>query len=300
MKEKKILKATHGSNKSPLIIGNIEVPCYVLEGGKRVVSLRGMQKALGFSSSGSGKALKNMLDNKRIFPFIDRVIKDALNDVVEFKRPGSGGAAPATHGYEASVLIDICNSLIDAKNNAKLTSKELVVCQQAEIIIRSVAKVGIVALIDEATGYQEVRDRNALQVILDKYLTDEWAKWTKTFPDDFYKELFRLKGIAYPPRSGKKASYVGHWTNDVVYDRLVPGLKEELKKKNPVTGKGHMARKHHQHLTQDIGHPKLKEFLTQIVFLMKTCSTYREFRDRLARVAPKYNETMTLPMETSS
>jgi hypothetical protein len=105
-----------------------------------------------------------------------------------------------------------------------------------------------VALIDEATGYQEVRDRNALQVILDKYLTDEWAKWTKTFPDDFYKELFRLKGIEYPPRSGKKASYVGHWTNDVVYDRLVPGLKEELKKKNPVTGKGHRARKHHQHL----------------------------------------------------
>ena len=59
----------------------------------RVISLRGMQKALGFSSSGSGQALKNMLDNKRVSPFIDRVVKSALNDVIEFKRPGSGGSA---------------------------------------------------------------------------------------------------------------------------------------------------------------------------------------------------------------
>ena len=65
---------------------------------------------------------------------------------------------------------------------------------QCEILAPALARVGIIALIDEATGYQEIRDRQALQQILDKYLLKEYAAWAKRFPDEFYKQIFKLRG----------------------------------------------------------------------------------------------------------
>lgn len=181
-----------------------------------------------------------------------------------------------------------------------MTERQLNTAKQAEILMRGLANIGITALIDEATGYQEIRDKQALQKILDKYLTDEWAKWTKRFPDEFYKELFRLRNLNYPTPLGRKPQYIGKIINDIVYSRLAPGVLEELKSKNPSNDKGIRKRKHHQYLTKDFGHPKLKEYLSQIIFLMKTCSTYREFHNRLARAVPQHNETMPLPIEISS
>jgi hypothetical protein len=159
--------------------------------------------------------------------------------------------------------------------------------------MRALARVGITALVDEATGYQEVRDRLALQKILEKYITDEWAKWSRTFPEDFYKNLFRLKGLTYPydTKSKRKPSYVGHWTNDIVYSRLAPGVLDALRQKNPRTEAGGRSRKHHQHLTRDYGHPALKEHLSNVTFLMKTCQTDAEFKKRLDFAAPKHTDT---------
>lgn len=96
---------------------------------------------------------------------------------------------------------------------------------------------------------------------LSGYLKDEWSKWTKRFPNEFYKELFRLKGINFPSAGNQKPSYVDHWTNDIVYSRLKPGLQKRLKELNPRTGSGNRARKHHQHLTDDLGVPELERHL---------------------------------------
>ena len=156
--------------------------------------------------------------------------------------------------------------------------------------------MGVIALVDEATGYQEVRDRLALQAILDKYITDEWAKWTKTFPDEFYHQLFSLHNIDYPGTNMKRPSYVGHWTNDVVYSRLAPGVLSELRNRNPRLPSGARARKHFQYLTKDIGHPALKEHLMNVIFLMRSCSTWDDFKRRLNRASPKYGETIDLDL----
>jgi hypothetical protein len=156
------------------------------------------------------------------------------------------------------------------------------IAHACKIIMRSLAKLGIIALVDEATGYQELRDRLALQKMLEKYFTDEWAKWTRTFPDEFYKHLFRLKGLEYPVPGGRRPRFVGHWTNDIVYLRLAPGVLEELRKKNPrneITGE--RLQKHHQYLTRDYRHPALKEHLSNVIFLMRTCATDEEFREKL-------------------
>jgi hypothetical protein len=62
-----------------------------------------------------------------------------------------------------------------------------------DIVMRGLARVGIVALIDEATGYQEVRDRKALQSILNSilnaFLRKELAAWALRFPKEFYEQV---------------------------------------------------------------------------------------------------------------
>ena len=44
-----IAKATHGSRDSPLRIGDIEIPCYVLSDGRRVLVQKSLVAALGMT-----------------------------------------------------------------------------------------------------------------------------------------------------------------------------------------------------------------------------------------------------------
>src|SRR5206468_6654276 len=143
----------------------------------------------------------------------------------------------------------------DAKEAGKLTRNQEHIAQACKILQRAFAVVGIVALVDEATNYQEIRDRLALQEILRKYITGALFEWTRTFPLEFYKEIFRLKGWNW--NNGKMSGLVGTYTNDLVYARLAPGVLAELKRLNPPTESGNRRHRHHQYLTRDVGHPAL-------------------------------------------
>ena len=79
----------------------------------------------------------------------------------------------------------------------------------ADILMRGLAHVGIIALVDEATGYQVVREREELHHILEAYINQELLPWSKTFPDGYYQELFRLRGWEYSPPSVKRPQMVG-------------------------------------------------------------------------------------------
>ena len=239
--------------------------------------------------------MPSFIDAKNLIPFIDN---DLMGELKGFDYLAINNRAVS--GYKAEILPSLCEVYLKAREEpGVLRVQQLPLAKASEILVRVLSKVGITALIDEATGYQEVRDRLALQKILDKYITDEWAKWTKTFPDEFYKELFRLKNIPYPPdtRTLKKPSYVGHWTNDVVYSRLAPGVLNELRIKNPRQPSGSRRRKFHQYLTRDIGHPALKEHLSNVIFLMKSCAKWEDFKRRLNRARAKYGHTLEIPFD---
>lgn len=296
MKEKILKVAFDGE----LPIGESKTPCYVLENGQRVLSGRGVQDLLKLTDEkdsrsaleSSGSRLKRLFNSKAFKPIFTKRLDPDQFKIIKCKK-----GEIWIHGYDPTLLVDLCDAIIEVKNSGvNLTGRQQIIAMQAEIFIRAVAKVGIIALIDEATGYQEVRDRLALQRILDKYLTDEWAKWSKTFPDDFYKHLFRLKGLSYPPPpSGKKPRYVGHWTNYIIYSRLAPGVLKALKEKTPRLPSGARVRKFHQHLTRDYGHPELKELLSNVIFLMKGCTSWNDFKRRLNRAVQRFGDT--IPME---
>lgn len=296
MTKDKILKAEYGSDKTFFKIGSFEVPCYVLNNGKRVISGRGMQKALGYSQKTSGSQLTQMLSNKAFSAKLESKTTEILtrlkNDKYEFVRPTAGGSMPKTYGYEATVLIDIADLLIEANKLGILTKSQQERAEYAEMIIRSVAKVGIIALIDEATGYQDIRKKDALQKILDAFISKELAAWVRRFPDEFYDEMFRLKGWKWD--SKLRPAIVGRYTNDIVYSRLAPNLVDELKKKNPRNEKGQAKNKDHQWLTANVGHPALSQHLYAVIGLMRTCQTWESFMRLINRAFPKKGDQIEM------
>ena len=284
-------------------IGDKYIPCAVLSDGTRVLSDNGITNAMLGSRSGASKRLRQgaktegallplFLAPPMLKPFIPEDLYDGPLKPIVYQ-----SGKRVLIGYDAELLPVVCDVWLKAREAGALQPQQLDKAQQAEILMRGLAKIGIIALIDEATGYQDVRDRIALQVILERYIKDEWSKWTKRFPNEFYKELFRLKGLAFPNAKNQKPMYVGHWTNDIVYSRLTPGLQKKLKELNPRTASGNRARKHHQHLTEDLGVPELERHLSNVTFLMKTCDTWEEFKRKLDRAATKFGDTMPLGLD---
>lgn len=274
---------THGSDDHPLQIGNITIPCYVLDGKTRVIVHRGLQRALGMAQSGGAQRMADFvarIESKGI-PCKDLVAR--INNPLGF-RPLHRGLA---FGYEATVLADLCDIILAARKAKILTAQQEKFAEAAEILVRGFARVGIIALIDEATGFQEDRTRDALAKILEKFVADELKKWVKTFPLDYFKELCRIRNVPFSPTGFKLPQYFGHITNDLIYSRLAPGVLQELQRKNPVDGSGRKA-KHHQWLTEDVGHPQLLRLLGSIVTLMKLSNNWQELKEKVDKLHPVY------------
>jgi hypothetical protein len=147
------------------------------------------------------------------------------------------------------------------------------------------------------TGAEETRQRDALQKILDKYLRKEYAAWARCFPMEFYEELFRLKGWVLDKKTMKMPGVVGRYTNDLIYDRLAPGILEELQKKNPVIPElGRRRTKHHQWLTEEIGHPSLDKHFNGVMALMRANTNWDNFKRGVERAYPRIGTQLALKL----
>jgi hypothetical protein len=292
-------QAICGSPDRPLRIGDHELQCYVLEDGTRVLSQAEFLEALGrhrkanVRREGGEEPLPAILQGKAINPFITKEIIEKSRPI-KFRTP-SGALAS---GYRADLLPIVCEIYLKARDANVLPPNQQHVARQAEILMRALAHVGIIALVDEATGYQEFRTKDALSRILEAFVAKELQPWVKTFPDEYYAQLFRLRGLDYRRDSVKRPQYFGTLTNDIVYKRLAPGVLAELKKvipKSETTGrpKGALS----QALTRNIGYPKLKEHLGAVVAYMTVSDDYLDFVGKLDRFRPRFGEQYLLPFD---
>jgi len=285
--------ATHGSPDNPIRIGDIEIQCYVLPGETRVLAQRGLHSAFGMSEGGGKGGVRKIMSllariEKKGIEISDLVAR--ANSPIKFIPPHGGNPAD---GYEATILPDICSAMLKAaqKNPSDVRLKSL--AERAEILQHGFATLGIIGLVDEATGYQNVRARDALQAFLDRFLRKELAAWVKTFPDEFFVELFRLKGWKWKGTS-KRPGVVGHYINDLIYDRLGPGVLEELQRKNPSDGHGRRKVKHTQWLTEDIGHPALAQHMYATIGAMRAHNDWNSFLAFFKRAYPKKGDNLAL------
>ena len=298
-----ILKATKYIGM--LDLGGYKISCAVLENGQRVLVERSMANALGRKGGGAywqrkrasirtqnGALLPEYVSAKYLKDYVSSDLEEKLQKPIQYvNRRGI-----LTTGVDATVLPEICDVWIAAQKDGALNEEQSKTAERAYILMKGFATVGIIALIDEVTGYQAIRDRLDLQEILDKYLLPYKAAWAKRFPDSFYQALFKLKKWPYSPKSVKRPKIVGIITNDIVYDRLAPGILDELKDRTPKDDKGRRKHRFHQLFTEDIGHPKLQEHLMKVEVLMDASPNYPAFHRLLQRALPKEGETIPLDM----
>lgn len=296
--EKEIPRAAHSGE---INIGGAIISCAVLEDGTRVLSERAVSSALGSKRGGSHwRRLKDeeeptgylpvYISAKNLRPFISDELADILNNKILYRTNKSGANG---YGIEASALPKICDVLLKARDEGALLPSQVHIAHQADILMRGLAHIGIISLIDEATGYQDVRDRQALEQILDKFIAKEYIPWTRQFPNEFYKEIYRLKGWRQP-LTGSRPGVIGRYTNDLVYERMAPGILEELKKKTPVSQKGNKSRRLHQALSKDVGHPKLGEHLSSLIVLMRAAENWDQFYRMVDRAFPRFGDSIPL------
>lgn len=276
----------------------------MLEDGRRVVSQIGAFRAIGRTGKSSGRVLEEgpgfslpvFLRASNLKPFIKQELI-AASTPVKFRLPnpaGGRGGASIAYGYPAEILPLTCQVFVEAMLEGVLSNKQVHIAEKCRILAKGFGVVGITAMIDEATGYQEIRDRAALQKILDTYLRNSFAAWAKTFPDEFYQQIFRLRGWQWKGMKVNRPSVVAHYTNDLVYARLAPGVLEELQRQNPIVN-GRRLQRHPQWLTEDYGIPALKAHLTGVTAIMKGSVTWDHARRMIQRAYPKVNTNLDLP-----
>jgi hypothetical protein len=260
---------------------NISIDCYVLENGTRILSGRGLQEALKMvdidedSKPTSGTRLNRYLNQKSLQPFIyGEKDLDHFNPLICYQ------GNKKIHGFEASILIDICDVFLQARKEINLSIRQKIIADQCEILVRSFAKVGLIALIDESTGYQYDREKKELQTILKALVSDEILEYQQQFQLSFYREIFRLWEIPFTPQNIKrKPQFIGHLTNRYVYQNLPKGLfvLDKLKSKTPKTKGGNFKYRLHQSLTEDNGREALKKVLYSVEAIASISNSKKDF-----------------------
>src|SRR5262249_17367675 len=133
--------------------------------------------------------------------FISQELRTLVSSPRKYRDPRGG---PIRIGVEATLLPRLCEVWLKARDAKALTKSQVPVAERADILMRGLAHTGIIALVDEATGYQRDRARDALAKILEAFVAKDLQPWVQTFPTDYYSELFRLRGLNYATDSVKR------------------------------------------------------------------------------------------------
>ena len=298
------------SFKSKLPIAGKLLPCAIVMGPggvQRVLSETGITNAVLGDRSGASKRKKKASEEEGILlpifvapsqlrRFISQEMMDGPLKPIDYL-----DGSRMVRGYDASLLVAVCNVWLKAREAGALQDQQLDKAMQAEVLMRALAETGIVALVDEATGYQAVRPQNALQSYLELVIRRELAVWAKKFPDEFYENIYKLKGWVWPGMNKNRYSVVANYTTNLIYDRLGPGITDELIAKTPKTEKGHRPFRLHQWLSDDIGDPMLATHMHSVLMFQRLAIAngygWKRFLHMVDQVLPRKGTTLELPLE---
>lgn len=294
-----------------LEIGDITIPCAVLEDGTRVLSERAITKAFGGKRGGShwrrlkenpdGAYLPIFLSAGNIKTFINNDLADAMARR-RLYRPKKGGAA--AYGIEATLLPKICNVYLNMRDvPGALAASQVPLSVQADVIMRGLAQVGIVALVDEATGHIEEKRKKEYRELFNAFIAEQVREYGKEFPKQFTDNLYRFYGLN-PGARGRHPQFFGKLTRRYIYEPLANSkgaILEMLDEKNPVvTEKGGRKHKMFQFLTESIGMPMFRAHLWQVVGIMNAARNKAEFDRSFSRAFPSAGNQIDWLEESSS
>lgn len=293
--EGRLPKATHWGE---LPLGGVTIPCYVLEDGTRVFSLKGVVVGLIQTEGGQlTEYLKVRALREFLPPDLTPAEDGSIPALIRFDTGGEGFTKNAI-GFPVERFMDLCGAYSEAlqrhaaSGDFELTARQLQIAHQANAFLRACAKLGIVALVDEATGYQYERAQDALQIKYKLFLEDEMRIWEKTFPDQLWVEFGRLTKWTGPVHSRPK--YWGKLIMELVYGYLDPDVAKWLKENNPKPTHG---QNYHQWLSSQYGLKRLIEHIWMLVGMAAACTSMAELRQKMAERYGRQPVQLTLYLD---
>lgn len=265
------MRATHKGNFKKEF--GIEVDCYVLDDEQKtaVISQRGMGAALGLGEGGS--RLTRFIDRKRFESYVGPELAETLSKPLIFQWSVVGPNQPPKdiHGYDVTILIDICKAIIKAAaDGVALTPK---VVQQANIIVNASAKAGIKGLVYALAGYDATRAE--IIAAFKDFVRQEAREYEKEFPALLYEEWYRLYQVKKPKR-GRNWKLKTLTINHVYYPLAKSSGKIlELAKAEKAKSTDRDA-KIHQFLSE-VGVKALRTHLGRLLGWAEECKTKAEY-----------------------
>jgi hypothetical protein len=279
-------------NDGQLVIAGRLINCAVLETGKRVLTQETFLTAIGRSArpkAGTGimllDGLPPFLAADNLKEFISDEIRQSTTPIVFWALNGR-----RSYGYDALLLPMVCEVYLKARDERKLAKTQEHIARVCDLLMRGFARVGIIALVDEATGYQDQRAKDELNRILEAYIAPELRPYMPLFQPEFFKQIYRLHGWPYKPGGATQGPrYIAKFINKYIYEPLPPGVLSELRKKNPVVNeRGQRRYKHFQFLTGETGIPALDKQISQVTMLMRISDDKQEFEDHFNKAYAQY------------
>lgn len=283
--------------KGLLDLVGADIPCYVLDTGQRLIGRTAYTESLtGIKGGGD---LEKYLGVSSLKPFINMDM--VLEGMVAFSLPEVEGLDRDVKGLPADLAIEIWRGFVSAMEaslvspGVKLTARQIQMAMKASMLLGACAKVGLDALIDEATGAQYDRASDALRVKLRAYLEDEMRKWEKTFPDELWAEFARL--TRWKGTVTQRPKYWGKLVMELVYEYLDKDVAKWLKENAPAPRHG---QNYHQWLSGQFGLKKLVEHIWVLVGIARTCENMIELRQKMAELNGRRLVQLMLPLPIPS
>jgi hypothetical protein len=302
------------------------VACAVLDNKLRVLTQETFLTTLGRAGKAKGGqgsrqmmrmgGLPPFLAAGNLEPYISDELRIAATPIVYRTLRGN-----RAYGYDAKLLPMVCEVYLRArdahlealkeaqerrKKGEKVEAKPILLPNQeplvrtCDLLVRSMAKEHIVALVDRATGYQEFAIRDEITKILEAYIAPHLMPFTLRFPDEFFRQVYRIHGWNYVLGNRKMPQYVGKFINKYVYEELPPGVLEKLQELNPVLETGHRATQLHRRLT-DTGNTHLDRQVNTVITLMSVSDDKTNFKAQFEkskmRTLPRPAEPKTLKVD---
>jgi len=265
--------------KGPIRIGDVELDCYILHDGAALLNKGKMMKAIGRPWKGVSRTDRpTFVGAINLQPFIREELEEKLKGI-EFYDGGK-----LISGYHADILPLVCNVYLEARQAGVLSAKQLPVAQTCEILIRSFARVGIIALIYEQLGFEKFKHPDAIRMLVESYLLEEVRQYAKEFPDEFFFQLDRIYGNLRTT-SRNRPLYYAKFIRKYIYDPIENGLiLGELDTRNPTNKKGRRKYRFHQLMNEEKGLPSLRSQIWQVTGIMKVSSNKRKYENNYQRL----------------
>jgi hypothetical protein len=293
--------------ESEIIIAGRQIACAVLENGQRLLTQETFMTAIGRAAKAKGGQgsvrLANAVDGlppflaaQNLKPFITEKLRESTTPIIFRSVRGNRG-----YGYDARLLPMVCEVYLKARDKKVLTDKQEHVAITCDVLMRGLAHVGIIALVDEATGYQDLRTQRELNELLELYVQEELRPYLSKFPSEFFKQVYKIYGWPYKPGSTKRSPQVGKFINEYIYKALPPNVLPKLQELNPVDRETGRRRFKHFQFMPDTGSEHLDKQIVKVITLMEVSDSKEEFKHNYDKVYARiYQQKLPLVLDVTT